>query len=79
MKETYKQMKGLEMEARSIIREGTYKVTKTITQFIAFIVMFFGGFVGGLLMQLVSLIINTILIAKGSWHTNFQTDGKHTR
>ena len=79
MKETYKQLKGLEMEAHSIIQEDAYKVIKTITRFIAFIVMGLGNLVGFLLMQLVSLFINAILIVKGSWHTNFQTDGKHTR
>ena len=79
MKETYKQMKGLEMEAHSIIQEDTYKVIKAITRFIAFIVLSLGNLVGFLLMQLVSLVVNVVLIVKGSWHTNFQTDGKHTR
>lgn len=79
MKDTYKQLKGLEMEAHGIIQEDTYKVIKAITRFIAFIVMSLGDFIGFLLMQIVSLVINAFLIVKSSWHINFQTDGKHTR
>lgn len=79
MNETYVQLKNVEANAYSIIQADTYKVMKAITRFVTFILLSLGNLVGFILMQTVSFVINCILIVKGSWHTNFQSDGKHVK